>query len=215
MKRALILAAFVATECFAQDGLPEPDRERAFRINICYTDQQDVERCELSELPELIRDFGEVGYLSTSPLENGRSIENLPNYPIARYHWWLLGFDVLPRLQRKIADTVGQIRVYQTLLGIYPRIDDPDSPRLPLVNALREYLVPMDALQNASNPARQPRLEDAITHSRAAIYSINERVYWLGLLKDEALRLYAQVVTELQQGREALLKKPKKRRAKK
>lgn len=217
MKRiifALLIALALADIAHGQDGIPAPDRGKLFEINMCYETEAGQNVCTTERLPELIRDFGPVVYLNASPLGSNRPLSALPTYALARYHHWLFS-EVLQRSQRQYADCVGRVRAYQTLLGVYPRIDDADSPRLLEVNSVREYLVPMDPIQNKEDVTRLPRKRDAIEHAEAAIASINERVYFTGLCEAEALVLYVRIATELQAGREAIAELAKLKKGKK
>lgn len=217
MKRklfALLVTLALADIARAQDGIPEPDRSDLFEINMCYETEAGSPVCTVERFPQLIRDFGDVSYIEASPIAGGRPISSLPNYPLARYHHWVLS-EVLQRVQRQYADCIGRQRVLQTLLGVYPRIDDAESPRLRVVNNVREYLVPMDPIQNKEDVSRLPRKRDAIEHNEAAIASINERVFYRGLCEAEVLILQTRVAIELQQGRAAItelarIKKPKR-----
>lgn len=190
----------------AQDGLPEPDRSNLFTVNLCYTNELEEAVCEPFSFPSLIRDFGPIGYITASPEGAGRDLLRLPTYAIARYHHWVFS-EVLSRIQRDIAGCVDRIGLVQELVGYRPIIDSPYSPRLIEVVSQRDYLVPMDPIQRADGDyTKPPRLSDAIEHVIAAIYSINERVYYLGLCEEEARRAKELIQRRLQEGDAAINK---------
>ena len=116
--------------------------------------------------------------------------------------------EVLQRAQREIADVVGQIRSAQEFVGYMPVIDSIYSPRYLEVISFREYLVPMDPIQRQNDDGSYdysgpPRLKDAITHVKAAVASINERVFYLGLIREEARVAKLVVAQKLQEGEAA------------
>ncbi len=180
------------------EGFPSPSRSKFFEINLCYSDKNDATVCEAKKLPELVRNFGNVGYIDASPLDPTRNVANLPNYALARYHWWFLGFDVLPRVQRQYSDCVERVKVYQELLGISPLIDAPGTDSRALVDSIREYLVPMDAIQRYdADFTKAPGLADAIGHAQAAIDSINVTVFYKHVCEGQIPVLKALVQAKL------------------
>lgn len=170
----IAFAKFAMAEPPLGDGIPLPSKTKFFTVNLCYTNDSGEPVCEKATLPELEGDFGRVGGIFASPIDARRMLETLPTYALARFHWWVFGADILPRAQRQYADCVGRIRAYQELLKISPLIDGPSSPLLPVVEAVREYRVPMDPIQRENGLADgPPTREDAVRHAIAAADTVN------------------------------------------
>lgn len=188
------------------DGVPEPDRDNPeFRL-VAY-ENNGINVFDYIQIPGLIRDFGKVNYIEQSPTDPRRNLNNLPNFGLAKWHWWLLGFEVLPRAQRQFSEIIGKIKGYQTLLGESILIDDPRSPYYLNIISVREYLVPFEPVQNYDNPAAlMPGLQEQIDHAHAAITSINVTVYYSGIYENLA-ETYRQRVVSAQSSKEAALRR--------
>jgi hypothetical protein len=169
------------------DGFPERAGTTT-DVNLCYTDvADDSVKCEIFAAPDIIRDFASPGYIGNSPLDAQRLIEDLPTFGLAKFHYWLFGFETLPHAQKDYARCVGEIRAYQSLLGISPLIDEPGSPLYDTVNSVMHYLVPFEPVQRFYGDLRKPAgIEETKIHAIAAIQSHNITVYHVGLCRQTA-----------------------------
>lgn len=131
-----------------------------------------------------------VEYINNAPVQyvseaafaqQGETFDSLPTYGLARWHWWLFGFVLLPEAQKQYAACVGSIEAYQTLLDDTPLISVFPHPAAGAVQSIRQYQVPFDALQNFQNVNLPPTREDAIAHARAGLASYNLNVFHLDL----------------------------------
>lgn len=159
------------------------NRENPTPTNVVYTNHNGEIVSEIFDAPETIVKNGPVPYVFESTTDPGRIVDNLPDYPIARWHWWLFGFVLLPTAQKQYAECVGKIKAYQELLGETPLIDGEGSIWKATIESIREYLVPFDAIQRPSWHPRDvpPTLQDAKDHVVAAIIGYNNTVYHTGL----------------------------------
>lgn len=117
----------------------------------------------------------------------GETFEDLPTFALAKWHWWLFGFVLLPEAQKQYSDCVGQIKAWQKIYNVYPLIDDPAHPLYPIILAIRQYQVPFVNFQNlfgSTNPELPPTHFDAIVDARAAVDSYNVTVYNFNLCQD-------------------------------
>lgn len=162
-------------------GILWVDRQNTTPTNVVYTDTQGQLVSEIFHAPEVIIKYGPMSYLTESNTDPGRMIANLPNYGIARWHWWLFGFVLLPQAQKEYGACVDQIKTYQQLLGEYPLIDDELHPAALTIVSVRDYQVPFDALQNHLDVTKPPTLVDAKAHTEAALFSYNITVYHIQL----------------------------------
>lgn len=181
------------------DGIPEIDRTAPpTQINVTYTDDNYQLVSEVFNVPVTISDFGDVSYVTGSTQDPTRDPFKIPNFGLAKFHWWLFGFDVLPRVQRQYADCVGEIKAYQKLLGMTPLIDDPSSTLYLIVTSIREYTVPFEPIQWDNDIYKlPPRLIDAQTDVQAAIDSVNVTVFHKGLCRETAEQLKQQVIARM------------------
>lgn len=166
------------------DGIPEPDRDNPeYRLLTYFDGVQNT--TEYLPVPTLIRDFGDVGFIAESPNGPDRDFDALPTFTLARWHWWLLGFDVLGRNQRQFSDVIGEIKGYQRLLGETPLVDEPGSQYYDVIIAVREYLVPFEPVTTYSPDKWKylPGKQEQIDHLKAAVASINVTTYYKGLYR--------------------------------
>lgn len=203
----------------AQDGIPEPDRSIPPTYRFFTFSENGTNKIERNIVPEIIRDFGEVGYISKSTIDSSRSIEDIPNFHLTEFHWWLFGFEILPRAQRQFADLIGEIKGYQRLLGHTVLIDDPQSPFYTIIIGVREYLVPFKAVETdyEFNETLLPDLAHMKQHTLAALDSINTTVFFKGMFKPIRDEYKKQVIEKIRVEYLAELKKsfnitPKRRR---
>lgn len=182
----LVTVKAYAEDFTIDDGIPDPNGQFSYS-NVVYMDRFNNLTSEYFRFPLLTRDFGEVGYIAESPLDPSRTLDSIPSFGLAKWHWWLFGFEVLPRVQRTYSDCVGQIKALQKLLRKTPLYDDPKSPTFSEVVATREYMVPFEPIQYyaGANVNLPPRREDAIAEARAAIASVNAGVYMVGKCKTD------------------------------
>lgn len=196
MKFLLLFLLLAETTVQAQvigDGLPERAGTTT-PVNICYTKADRSVVCERFAAPDILRDFADVTYIGASPIDVLRLIESLPTFGLAKFHWWLFGFEVLPHAQTDYARCIGEIRAYQRLLHLSPKIDDPASPLYALIMQIEHYIVPFEPIQRfAYDTSGPPGLEEAKAHARAAIDSVNITVYNTGLCKLTADYFLGQV----------------------
>jgi hypothetical protein len=115
----------------------------------------------------------------------GETFQDLPTFALAKWHWWLIGFVLLPEAQRQYADCVGQIKAFQKLHGLSPLIDAPPFPLAIIVESIRQYTVPFDNFQSQFgaffDPLRPPTKQEAIVDAEAALMSYNVTVHHVGL----------------------------------
>ena len=176
MKHLIFLLSFLPAVVWAQvpnDGFPDRTGKTA-AVNLVYTDKAGKLVSESFAAPVLQQDFGKVGYLSASAIDADRTIERLPTYGLARFHWWLFGFEILPHSQRDFSKCLGENRAYEELLNISPKLDEPGSPIYLAIRDIEHYQVPFEAMQRFDNDfSKPPGLEEAKAHARVAIDSIN------------------------------------------
>jgi hypothetical protein len=181
------------------DGIPEIDRKATPSvINVTYTGENGQIISEPFHVPVTIPDFGDVSYVAGSTQDPNRDFFKIPNFGLAKFHWWLFGFDVLPRVQRQYADCIGEIKGYQKLLGMTPLIDDPSHPLYDIVTSVREYTVPFEPIQFESEEYNKDyklpaRLIEAQVDAHAAVASVNVTVYHKGLCRQTAELLQREV----------------------
>lgn len=109
--------------------------------------------------------------------QQGETLDDLPTYALAKFHWWLFGFVFLPEGQRQYADCVGGIKFAQELMDDTPLVDQPGHPAYEFVKAVRQYQVPFDAIQNFFDVSLPPTLEDGIAHAKAALATLDNTVF--------------------------------------
>ncbi len=151
------------------DGIPDPTG-KFVPTNICYQSFSGP-TCETFSAPEVSKDISAVKAIVASPRDISRSFDNLPNYGLAKFHWWLFSQGI-HRAQREYAECVAKISELQLLQG-EPLIDSPDGVDYPGIVAIKEYEIPFEAIQNISGPDRPPSLRDAIEHVKAAVATLN------------------------------------------
>jgi len=173
MKTKLLLTLLLSTSAIAEigDGIPEIDRSNFSEVYISYSINGEL-RQELFKVPSIIPDLAKVKEIAFSPIDPTRNFSRLPNYGLAKFHWWLFGFEVLPRAQRQYSACIGSINEVLQLLKLAP-IDDPKSDLYPRIVAIREYVVPFEPIQNLYDKTSAPDLEAAIAHAEAAVFSVN------------------------------------------
>lgn len=189
---ALIIGMAIGSIVHAQtlnDGIPEPDRANPeYRLLTFRNDAGNFD-FEYLPVPTLIRDFGKVGFIDVSPSDPNRNFDNLPTYTLARWHWWLFGFEVLPRVQRQFGEVIAEIKTYQKLCGDTVMIDDPRSPVYTEIISVRDYLVPFEPVTttNKEHPyAFLATKQEQIEHLKAAVFSVNLTVFYRGLYEGYA-----------------------------
>ena len=193
-----MVAVSVANAQVIGDGIPEIDRTaKPSIINVTYTKDGQI-ISEPFHVPVTISDFGDVSYVAGSTQDPNRDFFKIPNYGLAKFHWWLFGFDVLPRVQRQYADCIGEIKGYQKLLGMTPLIDDPSHPLYNIITSVREYTVPFEPIQFEDDVLNKdyklpPRLIEAQVDAHAAVASVNITVYHKGLCRQTAELLHNEV----------------------
>lgn len=129
------------------DGIP--DRTGAFEEEVMLHSWND-ETFDAEEVrcapPKIRRDFGQVGALFQSPVDAMRQVEAIPNFCLAKWHWWLLKDDVLARALRQYAKCVSRVSLLQELQG-FVGIDDPKHPSFFEVKNVEEYLPTFEVVQ--------------------------------------------------------------------
>ena len=195
---ALISGLIALSSSAAQnlaDGLPERAGSTTPR-NVVYSATDGRIVSEVFQAPDIVRDFSDVSFIDTSPIDSNRVIERLPTFGLAIWHWWLFGTEVLPHAQKDYARCVGEIRGYQKLLGMSPLIDEPGSSIIDTVRQVMHYLVPFGIVERFDYLGGRrvpPGIEEAKAHARAAIDSINLTVYHTSLCKQTAAYLQSAV----------------------
>lgn len=136
-----------AQEITVGDGVP--DRTGTFEEEVIlhhWNDETfDVEESSCKP-PKISRDFGQVVPLFESPVDAARNVEAIPNFCLAKWHWWLLKDDVLARALRQYAKCVGRVSLLQELMGM-KGIDDPTHPSFFDVKNVEEYLPAFEVVQ--------------------------------------------------------------------
>lgn len=164
--------------------------------NVTYYDNSTNKiKSEVFKAPVAKFDDAPVQPLLASPIEASRLIAGLPNFGLAKWHWWLFG-TMLAQAQRQYADCVGRIRQAQELLGELP-IDNPANPLYPTVNTVREYTVPFEPIQNFYSLTRPPSLEEAKAHAEAALATYNLTVYHIGFCEQTAAGYKAKIKSKM------------------
>lgn len=140
-------------------------------VNVCYAENNQVVS-ESFLAPVVVPNIDPVQPITFSPVDVQRKLENIPNFGLAKWHWWLFSQQLF-RAQRQYAGCVERVKQSQRLLGLSPLVDEPGSPLRNLILAVREYEVPFDPIQNVSNKELPPNREIAIEHIKAAIAGYN------------------------------------------
>lgn len=193
---ALCLLPAVVQAQVPNDGFPDRTGKTA-PVNLTYTNSAGAVVSESFAAPILTQDFGKVGYLSPSPIDADRTIERLPTYGLARFHWWMFGFEILPHSQRDFSKCLGENRAYESLLGMTPKLDEPGSPLYSSIRDIEHYQVPFEAMQRFDNNfSKPPGIEEAKAHARVAIDSINLTVAHRIACETRAESLRAKLVAE-------------------
>lgn len=185
MKKINIINAFwllllTPNFVFAQvpnDGIPDVVPGSFSRTNVTYFDPSSwTIKSEVFNSPDLTRDTGVVGFLNESVINSTRSLDQIPTFALAKFHWWLFS-NVLHRAQRQYADCIAGIRENQLLLG-ESLIDGEMSPDRAVIDSVRDYEIPFEAIQRPEpgDKIYPPTKDDAIMHARAAIASVNGTV---------------------------------------
>lgn len=174
------------------DGIPDPTGTFT-KTNVCFQSPNGPV-CEVFNAPDVTKDLSVVKPIEVSPRDPSRSFDNLPNFGIAKFHWWLFS-QAIHRSQRYYSDCVSKITELQLLLG-EPLIDSPSSVDYPGIVAVKEYEIPFEAIQNISGPDRPPSLRDAIEHVKAAASTVNNIIFathsCLNLLNQKRQAFYSR-----------------------
>lgn len=191
---AVLFAATVAEGQLVEEmpGVLYVDRTNTTPTNVTYTKNGQIVS-EVFHAPEVVAVHNPVSFLTFSTNNPEREIDAIPTYGLARWHWWLTGFVLLPMAQKQYGECVAQIKVYQELVGHTPAIDAPNSVLHGIIVSVRDYQVPFDALQNHQTKTLPPTIEDAKAHFAAALVSYNINVYHIGLCK-QTLNWYRSLV---------------------
>lgn len=170
--RRLFFLLLVPATAFGQvaDGIPDPTGTFTERT-LCHA-ANGFPVCEVVRVPDTVQDFAPVGFIENSPRDPGRTFDKIPTFFLAKFHYWLFS-QALFRAQRQYADCVAGIREIQIAMNVSPVIDGDGSPLKEIVNTIREYEVPFEALQKNYAPTIPANLEDAIVHVVAAVASVN------------------------------------------
>lgn len=181
MKKLLFILLLIPTGALAQtlseDGIPLPTGETT-PVNVCYTGEDGKVVTEIFDSPEIEKDVGQVPFIDLSVIDPGRLIDDIPTFGLAKWHWWLFGFDILPRAQRQYAQCVERITVYEELLGWSLTTDGVWRER---ILSIMEYTVPFEPVQNPYSVKKPPTKKHAIDHIKAAILGVNITVNETGL----------------------------------
>jgi len=171
------LLLFIYRHAYAQviteDGIPRIlDTETS--VNLCYSEKDSkdkyITKCEIFHAHDIEKDAGKVGFITDTV--TGHTIDSINNFGTAKWAWWLVGFEILPRAQRQYAQCVERVKIFEQMLKITPLIDQ--GVLRERVFAVMDYVVPFEAVQFLGlDKSKPPRLEDALVHLDAAIFTVN------------------------------------------
>lgn len=164
----LIFYSPVKAQIIQEDGLPRI-LDTFTPVNLCFS-EKGLTKCEVFHAHDLEKDVGKVDFISSVFSVTGH--DHIDTFGLAKWSWWLFGFEILPRVQRQYAQCVERVKVFEQLLRITPKIDE--GVFRERVFGVMDYVVPFEAVQILDTvKSRPPSLENALAHLDAAIFTVN------------------------------------------
>ena len=166
----------------------------AREVNVTYWDEaSNTIVSEVFNAPDVEYIDGVHVVQITGPALGAGSLFDLPTFALAKFHWWVFGFVLLPEAQRQYADCIGHIKGWQKRNHLSPLIDEPGHSLYPYVLAVRQYQVNFDNFQSQFgalfDPSRPPTKDEAIIDANAALQTFNDTVHHVNACNDTMKQL--------------------------
>ena len=155
-----------------EDGIPTILHTET-PVNICFSKKTStgeyISKCEIFHAHDIEKDAGKVGFITEAV--TGHVSHEIDSFGVAKWGWWLVGFEILPRAQRQYAQCIERVKIFEQMLRITPLVDH--GPLRERIFALMDYVVPFEVMQNIDTLFLPPTKEDALRHLEAAVFTVN------------------------------------------